>query len=159
MIEIMRTTTFTPTPERLEIQPEDVTIEMKKNYASVWSALSDHLNEIHDSSWWRTDRSHGLIKDNPLRYSIQPAHKDLYEPLFLELIPQDIEKYAREGIQPSIDIICIFGEDDHQFMPITFCDYDAIYNRVVDEDEDLSNLSDRIIDHLSGLLEDDTLQA
>lgn len=146
----MRQTAYTPEPTQLEIRPEQVTTSMEKQYNSIWAALTEHEGEWHDAGWWRTNRQKGLIQNNLLRYTLKGSRK--YNPLHIELIPQSILRYSKDGIRGE-DIMVLWCEDDHQFVPMTFSHYDQLYNRVMEEVE-IRDISDRMIDQLGQWMED-----
>lgn len=142
----MRKTIFTPTPTNLEIQPEEVTDKMERDYNELYQFLNEHVKEWHDAGWFNTSREQRLLPGNPLAY-IQKVKDD---EVLLEMIPESITTYTREGIKGS-DMVVIWA-DNYRFVPITFEEYDRLYNKVFDK-RGILGLRKGMLEALKGVLD------
>ena len=125
----MRSTQFTPNPEVLEYQSWNITPKMEKVFSNYYKELHEHLREYQDAKWWRASRTKRLVPNNKLYYTYG-NNIEGYEPYGLEIVPQSISRYAKDGLKGDDLVVIWFSE--YQFVAITYEDFDSIYNKALD---------------------------
>lgn len=126
----MRSTIHTPDPEVLEYQTWDITPKMEQVFSNYYRNLKDHLKEYHEAKWYKTSRTKRLVPNSKLYYSYGKHLAD-YEEYILEIIPESIKRYASEGLKGQDIVVIWFSE--YEFVPITFEEFNTIYDAEVDK--------------------------
>ena len=143
----MRFTEHTIQPEVLEYQPVDVTSKMEHSFREMYDILYNTLNQYNDAKWYNRSRSRRMISENRLFY----PYGDEY---LIELIPKSLYTYAREGLKAH-DIVIIWSSE-YDFLPITFKQFNEIYDQEVDKiwdsEYESNGLSQMVINRLNEMV-------
>lgn len=96
--------------------------------SEIYLELESHLGDVLYSSWYGRSKAEGIgIDCNETQF--RPGNKVITT----EIIPSDYDRYEKDGIKID-DIIAVWIDND-RFCPISFRQYDDMYNGVVDATE------------------------